>query len=607
MLGSGAMSTEATTPRWERRFRAPKVTFPTWSRQAPERLVFASTESGTYQVHVWDRESGMRRRVTDDEVGVTDGTPTWDGTGVCWFRDETGDESGRWLVQAFEGGPERPFVEGVPHGWNEGLALGRSITALGISDREGFGIYVSENGEPARRIHHHVESVRVGGAESGGFDLAGLSADGSLLMLEHAEHGDMLHAAVRVVDPRTGETVGERRDEGLALRPAPWSPIPGDQRVVVIHERGDRERPAVWNLATDEWTDLDVRLPGDVDVWDWWPDGSALLLAELFEGRWRLHRFDLATGSAFRIEHPEGQISGARVRPDGSVWYRRASGAGEPKVHDQHGVEVVVPEGERAPAGEPYTSWHFTNRHDQRVHGFHVSPAGDGPFPAIMLVHGGPTWLDEDRWDPDVQALVDAGYAIGMVNYRGSIGYGAAWRDILRGDVGGPEIEDVLDGLDDLVRQGVADPARTVIAGWSWGGYITLLMIGKHPERFTAAVAGVPVGDYEASYDDSSPLLQAYDRALIGMAATEATELMRDRSPIYFVENVQTPVFILAGENDSRCPIRQVMNYVEKMKQLGKEHELYLYGTGHSSFVIEEEVRQMRLVLDFLARSAPAR
>ena len=231
-------------PDWERRYRAPKITFPTWSREAPERLVYASTESGSYQVHVWDRDGDTRRRVTDDEVGVTDGTPTLDGTAVCWFRDESGDESGRWMVQPFEGGPERPLVEGVPHGWNEGLALGPSLTALGVSDREGFGIYVAENGQPARRLHHHTEAVRIGGSDFGGFNLDGLSADGSLLMLEHSEHGDMIHAALRVVDPRSGEVIAEQRDEGLSLRPGPWSPVHGDERTVVVHERADRERPA---------------------------------------------------------------------------------------------------------------------------------------------------------------------------------------------------------------------------------------------------------------------------------------------------------------------------------------------------------------------------
>jgi len=85
-------------------------------------MVYASNETGVWQVHTWDRTTGARRQVTDHSVGVMDGVPTLDGDGVLWFQDETGDESGRWFVQPFEGGESRPFLDGVPHGRNEGLA-----------------------------------------------------------------------------------------------------------------------------------------------------------------------------------------------------------------------------------------------------------------------------------------------------------------------------------------------------------------------------------------------------------------------------------------------------------------------------------------------------
>src|SRR5207247_2431928 len=187
-----------------------------------------------------------------------------------------------------------------------------------------------------------------------------------------SEHGDLIHTAVRVIAARTGETVGELHDPGLALLAACWSPVPGDARLAVVDERSDDERPAIWDLHTGE------RVP-------------------------------------VRVEGPEGPVT--------------------------------------------------VNPHGQRVHGFHVTPEGPGPFPVIMRVHGGPTWLDSDRWQPEVQSLVDAGFAVGMVNYRGSIGYGRAWRDEIIGNVGRPELEDVNAGLDDLVSEGIADPRRAAGAG----------------------------------------------------------------------------------------------------------------------------------------------
>jgi dipeptidyl aminopeptidase/acylaminoacyl peptidase len=102
-----------------------------------------------------------------------------------------------------------------------------------------------------------------------------------------------------------------------------------------------------------------------------------------------------------------------------------------------------------------------------------------------------------------------------MVNYRGSVGFGREWRDEILGNIGWPEVEDINAGFDDLVARGWVDAARAVIAGWSWGGYLTLLMHGMHPDRFLVGVAGVPVGDYAAGYEEMSPTLQAYDRALL--------------------------------------------------------------------------------------------
>lgn len=126
--------------RWEQRFRALVSFLPEWSPWAPERTVYASNESGIWQPHTWDLATGTRRQVTDHAVGVLDGTPTLDEEGVLWFQDETGDESGRWLVQSFHGGETREFLEGVPHGWSEGLAQAPGIVAAGITNREGFAV-----------------------------------------------------------------------------------------------------------------------------------------------------------------------------------------------------------------------------------------------------------------------------------------------------------------------------------------------------------------------------------------------------------------------------------------------------------------------------------
>ncbi len=98
-----------------------------------------------------------------------------------------------------------------------------------------------------------------------------------------------------------------------------------------------------------------------------------------------------------------------------------------------------------------------------------------------------------------------------------------------------------------------------------------------------------------------SPLLQAYDRALLGGRPDEVPELMAERNPINSADAVEAPVLFLIGEHDSRCPLRQAMAYVDRLAARGHPHELYLFSTGHGSYDIDEEIRQQRVILDFLA------
>jgi len=223
-------------------------------------------------------------------------------------------------------------------------------------------------------------------------------------------------------------------------------------------------------------------------------------------------------------------------------------------------------------------------------------------LPLVVEVHGGPTAHDVDAFGAYVSAWVDHGYAVVQVNYRGSTGYGSAWRDALDKRVGHIELEDVLAVRDHLVDAGVADPARVVLAGASWGGFLTLLGLGTQPSSWSLGIAGVPVADYVAAYEDEMEGLKAFDRALFGGAPSDVPDKYADSSPITYVEEVRAPVLVLAGENDPRCPIRQIENYLDRLQARGHPHEVYRFDAGHGSLVDDERVRQMRVELAFAAR-----
>jgi dipeptidyl aminopeptidase/acylaminoacyl peptidase len=385
---------------------------------------------------------------------------------------------------------------------------------------------------------------------------------------------------------------------------AAWSPVPSDQRLAVTHEPEDRERSAVWDLATGEWHDLVADLPGDQRIADWFPGGDAVLLSHHLDGRDELYRVDLSTGSTTRIAAPAGSIGNARVRPDRAIWFVHSDGLHRTRVLDDAGREPIAVE-TAAPKGRAFRDWRYTNDQGTQVHGWIVEPDGDGPHPVMVFVHGGPHWLYGDQYMPEVQAYVDTGFLVAMPNYRGSTGYGRAWRDALTGDPGFTDVDDVTAGLRDVLRRPDVDPERTVIAGWSWGGYITLMQLGRNPGLWTAGVAGIPVGDYVMAYEEEAPSLQAMDRALFGGTPEEQPAVYERGNPITYVEEVSAPVLFVIGENDSRCPLGQALHYIDRMAAAGKPHQVYRFTTGHGSFVADEDVRQIREVLDFLHREVP--
>ena len=584
-----------TPPLWEQRFRGSDVTFPTWSRLRPERCVYASSETGAYQLYAHDLQTGARRRFTDIEIGTQRGAIHPDGERVVWFDDPRGDEVGQWLTQPFDGGDTAPLAPGVPEAWSTGVELGLDVAVVGVATADDYTVYASRQGQPPTELYRSDHYAVVGP----------IDRSERLVAIGHSEHGAMTHLAVRVHEVDGGAVVAELWDgAGKGLAPVAFAPVEGDLRLLLTSELSGLQRPTIWDVATGARVDFAIdELDGDVTAWGWWPDARSVLVSHSRRGRDQLFRLDVGTGSLTALDGPRGSVLAAKARPDGAVWLRHTSGAQAPSVRDAGtGVEVVSPQGQRAPEGYEYAEWSFTNPHGETVHGFLVEPPEAArPHPTVVLVHGGPAALWADAWRPEVSAWVDHGWAVALVNYRGSTGHGSAWRDRLIGDPGFPELEDEVAGLDDLVARGITDPERVVISGGSWGGYITLLALGLHPERWVAGIGVVPVADYVAAFEDEAPGLQAFDRELFGGDPTERPELYRERSPLTYVEQVKAPLLIIAGDNDSRCPIRQVHNYVGRLRELGVDHQLDVFEAGHGSLVAAERVRHMKLELDFLA------
>jgi dipeptidyl aminopeptidase/acylaminoacyl peptidase len=574
------MTSEAA---WRRRYRAPTISLPVWARDDPDRCIYLSNADGKYEWYAWDRRAGTHRKATDRPQGTMMASIEPTGRSIWWFDDVKGNELGRWVVQPFEGGSA--VATDLPPAYATGIALGSRVSVVSTAAHGVHGVSVLTEGPAWRPLYEHREAVSV----------SGLARDESMFAIAHSEHGDSRNRALRVMTP-DGATVAELWDgPGKGLGAGAWSRIEGDRRLIVSHERTGVSRPAIWEPESGDVNELDIDLPGEVSA-SWYPDAKALLLTHLWRGRTELYRLDIASASLERLETEKGVVSGARIRPDGELWFAITRSSTPPEV--RCGSEVLRPPGERAPEGVSYQEIEAGD-----VHAWLAEPAsGSRPHPTIFQIHGGPSGVDMDMFMPGVQAWVDHGCAVVMVNYRGSSGFGKAWRDAIVGKPGLLELEDIAAVRSKLVGDGVVDPSRLILAGGSWGGFLTLLGVGRQPELWSLGISGVPLADLENHYHQQSEPLQAYWRALFGGTPEQIPDVLAESSPINFASRVRVPVYILAGDNDPRCPIGQVMNYVKRMEELGAELELYRYDAGHGSMVVDEQIKQAELRLAFAAK-----
>ncbi|HEY2223118.1 S9 family peptidase [Actinomycetospora sp.] len=595
----------ATEARWRGRFTAARISVPDWARDATDRSVYSSNASGTWEVYAWDRRSDVHRQVTDRPNGTRGATVSVDGAEIWWFDDTDGDEFGTWVREPFVADDTKagPAVDGAARGYPAGLDLGRTTTAIGWSTDDGSTLAVAVGDAALRTIYEHTEDAGIGG----------LSRDESLLAISHSEHGDSRHPAIRVLRVADGSAVADLHDgEGKGLDPIEFAPVAGDTRLLVGHERRGRDEVLIWDPATGVETEVDIDLPGDVSA-GFYPDASALLVAHTRAGRTSLHRYDLATGELRDLPTARGSVGGADVRPDGSIEYGWSS-AEHPssvRVLRPDGTDEVLltppgshEEGKTSPAPSMRLDDGWVPGPGGDVHALYARPEGtSGPVPTLFMIHGGPQAADEDRYSAVRAVWLDAGFAVVHVNYRGSSGYGSVWRDAIEGRPGTTELEDIAVVQAWAVESGLADPAACVLEGWSWGGYLTLLGLGLQPERWAVGCAGVPVADYVAAYEDEMEPLRAFDRSLFGGSPTEVPEIYSTASPLTYLDEVSAPVLVLAGENDPRCPIRQIDNYLDGLAARGLDYAMVRYDAGHGSLVVAETLRHTAAEIAFARRA----
>lgn len=536
------------------------------------------------------RESGEAEALTEWKAGVEGFVPLHDGETVALLaKDETGEEDKRRERERDDAvvfGERWPYVrlrllEVATGNIRNVSALDERHVVFVAPDPSGASVAIVSwptpeiDNEARENVVHEVSlddltARRVGTFEAGVYGLTWASGTEGprlrRLFAVAAGSGGVGEAVLYDVPLKDGEGVPGMLEEDLLACPAGMrrGNAPGADVLVTVAE--------------------------GLDTW--------------------VGRMDEEGGKLEELSRHTGLLDSLDPSANGRVVAALRSTAGEPPE-----VWAGPPEGqlkrltdlnpglhEIALGRQERLSWSATD--GLELDGLLILPPGktreDGPFPLVTLVHGGPygRWADcwHLNWALSGRWLADGGYAVFLPNPRGGQGHGRRFAVCVAGAIGTEDYADVISGVDRLVEEGVADPERLGIGGWSQGGYMAAWAVGQ-TDRFKAAVMGAGVSDMGAMVAEGD--IPTFELALGGSAGWEGPGPHRhdELSPISYAHSVKTPVLILHGEKDERVPVGQARYFARALRTYGRPFEFVVYPREPHS------LRERNHQIDVLRRS----
>ena len=565
----------------------------------------ADTKADTRQIYVIDPTGGEARQVTklDDDVDGYEWAP--DSKTIAFTTKDPLSKAQKDRVERYG---EYSVIDGderMTHLWTVDVTAAPVVAPI----KSDTAASTSAAAVPPAGV---PEAHRL--TEGEAFSVSGFSwsKDGSKVAFAAAKDGELKHGGTSTVYI---VTIADKKVTKLVTTPGPNSDphfSPDGTQVAFVTADGVQyffyanQKIAVVPVAGGTPKVVSGNFDEDARLLEWSEKG--IYFGALRKTAAHLYLLNLTTASVEQVTHPDDLVAnGFSFSKDFSQFAYRAAGPNTggdiyvaPTSNDSAAIRITHLDD----ATKPYTLArrevvHWKSGDGATVEGILIKPADFDPkkkYPLLVVIHGGPTGIDQPVVNPDryypVELFVEKGALVLRPNYRGSAGYGAAFRSLNVRNLGVGDYADVISGVDYLISQGFVDKDRVGSMGWSEGGYISAF-ITTSSDRFKAVSVGAGISDWMTYYvnTDITPFTRQYLKA----TPWDDPEIYKKTSPISYIAKARTPTLIQQGDRDKRVPVPDSFELRQALEDKGVPVKMVLYhGFGHPI----DKPKQQRAVME---------
>lgn len=582
---------------------------PRWSRDG-KRIAFLSTREGAPQIFVADADGANPRKVTDAPAGVSEFIWSPDGKLFAFVTEVYPDCGSLNCVARRLEAEEKSKVKAVI----ADRLLYRHWDSFKLGRRSHLFVVSSEGGDPKDLTPGDYDVPPFSLGDPTAFDFAPDSSEIVFARNTEKEEARSTNNDLFIVPVSGGEAKRITADNPGSDTTPRYSP---DGRWIAYRSQqrngyeSDRFRLMLFDRKAGTAKEISTGFDRWVNELVWRPDSQALLIGAEDQGREMIGLASIDGGikpimtktasAGLSLSADGGTIAFTRssLTMPAEVFASNADGGNarqltktnaallsEIELNPAEDVEfdgANTPVVRKAKLGGIKATLDIGKGKPSKIHGFIVKPPQFDKakkYPMVLLIHGGPqgAWLDSWSYRWNAQMWAARGYVTVLLNPHGSTGYGQAFTEQISGDWGGAVYEDLMKGVDHVIKLGYVDPARIGAAGGSYGGYMVNWILG-HTDRFKALVSHAGIFNTTSMYATEELWFQEWE--FKGTPWTNP-ELYQKWSPHLHAKNFKTPTLVVHGELDYRVPIGEGVQLFSTLQRLGVPSKfLYYPDEGH--------------------------